>query len=155
MLHEGPPMTTVITPQRRRETVGRGLLIIAALTAAAAATGAAFDLAGVDADLAMLAAWRAFGLATFAGLFALLAWRPRSLPGVFELAIAHKLALTFYALARPDAEDATTVLVADGLLAVALIAAYIAVGGHRWLTASDDREDGRAPAEGDDGLIRT
>lgn len=41
----------------------------------------------------------------FAGIFALLAWRPLSLPGVFELAIAHKLAMTVVAVSAGCAAD--------------------------------------------------
>ena len=43
-------------------------------------------------------AWRMVGLATFAGLFALLAWRPLAYPGVFDLAIASKAALALRGL---------------------------------------------------------
>jgi hypothetical protein len=38
-------------------------------------------------------AWRMVGLAAFAGLFALLTWRPLAYPGVFEIPIGSKAAL--------------------------------------------------------------
>ena len=43
--------------------------------------------------------WRMYGLAVFAGLFVLLALRPRRYRGVWELAIANKLALTVTGMA--------------------------------------------------------
>ena len=39
----------------------------------------------------MVETWRLLGFGTFAGLFALLAYRPRYYAGVWELAIANKL----------------------------------------------------------------
>lgn len=61
----------------------------------------------------------------FAGIFALLAWRPLSLPGVFELAIAHKLAMTVVAVSAGRAVGATAAAIGDGALTVVLIAAYV------------------------------
>jgi hypothetical protein len=111
--------------------VGRTILGLAAGSALLAAFDATGGLAQAGSDTLMLEAWRTLGLAVFAGLFALLAWRPTAFPGVLELAIAHKAALTAFASASPDALGARTVLVADGLLTIALIAAYLLVGGHR------------------------
>lgn len=61
----------------------------------------------------------------FAGIFALLAWRPLSLPGVFELAIAHKLAMTVVAVSAGSAVGAAAAAIGDGALTVVLIAAYV------------------------------
>lgn len=118
------------TPDRRT-TTGRVLLGLAALAAAGGAVAAIADLSSASLELSMVAAWRGFGLAVFAGLFALLAWRPTGYPGVLELAIAHKLALTLFALARSEALDAGEVAVADGVLTVVLVIAYVLVGAHR------------------------
>ena len=46
----------------------------------------------------MVETWRAYGLVVFAGLFALLAWNPLGHRGLWELVIAHKVALTVTAL---------------------------------------------------------
>lgn len=121
-------MTTVETPPRQREAVARVLLGLAAATAGLASMDAIGSLSSSSPDQAMVLAWRAFGLPVFAGIFGLLAWRPRAYPGVFELAIAHKLAMTGYALVNLDALDADVVLLADGILAAVLIAAYFLVG---------------------------
>ena len=48
-------------------------------------------------ELKVLEAWRAYGLVVFAGLFILLALRPRAMRGVWELAIFDKAALTLTA----------------------------------------------------------
>lgn len=82
-------------------------------------------------------AWRMVGLATFAGLFALLAWRPLSYPGMFEIAIASKAALAILGLTViSSADDASDFVVFDGTLAVILAAAYLlAHGWTAWRSA--------------------
>jgi hypothetical protein len=70
------------------------------------------------------------GLATFAGLFALLTWRPLAYPGVFEIAIASKAALVTLGLTMlASADDASEFVVFDGVLAAALVAAYLLADG--------------------------
>ena len=65
----------------------------------------------------------------FAGLFVLLALRPRAMPGVWELAIFDKAALTLTAMtwlsAEPPVADAAVVVTVDGALTVLLVAAYL------------------------------
>jgi hypothetical protein len=129
-------------PSDRRTTAGRTLLAVAALAAAGGAVTAIADLSGTSLELSMVAAWRGFGLAVFAGLFALLAWRPTGYPGILEFAIAHKLALTLFALGRSEALDAGEVAIADGVLTVVLVIAYVLVDARRaW------RQPGQADAE--------
>ena len=67
-----------------------------------------------------------YGFLVFAGLFLLLAFRPRRSPGVWELVIFHKtaVAVTAGAFVGGGARDAATVAAADGVLAVVLITAY-------------------------------
>jgi hypothetical protein len=75
-------------------------------------------------------AWRMVGLATFAGLFALLAWRPLAYPGVFEIAIVSKAALAVLGLTLLASDDHGSEYVAfDGILTVVLIAAYLLADG--------------------------
>ena len=75
-------------------------------------------------------AWRMVGLATFAGLFALLAWRPLAYPGVFELAIASKAALAILGLTIvASADHASEFVVFDGILTALLVAAYLLADG--------------------------
>ena len=71
-----------------------------------------------------------FGFAAFAGLFALLAWRPRGYPGVFEIVIANKAALAILGITvLASADGASEFVVFDGGLSIALVAAYVLVDG--------------------------
>jgi hypothetical protein len=87
-------------------------------------------VADAGPEASMVETWRLAGLATFAGLFALLAYRPRHYPGVWELVILNKLILTLAALASaPGTRNAGEVAVADGALSVALVVAYLLCRG--------------------------
>jgi hypothetical protein len=116
-----------VAPWRRR--LASGLLAVAAISVLGSAAGGIAHLATADPGLKVLEAWRAYGLVVFAGLFTLLALRPRGMPGVWELAIFHKAALTLTALAwhsaEPPVADAATVVTVDGALTVLLVAAYL------------------------------
>jgi hypothetical protein len=115
----------------RRRAVGRVLLLVAGAAALLSAAGALSALPSVESEFALLDAWRTYGLAVFAGLFVLLARDPLGYPGVLELAIMHKAALTASALVWPDAPKAELILGVDGMLTVVLVVAYILLGGHR------------------------
>jgi hypothetical protein len=82
-------------------------------------------------------AWRMVGLATFAGLFALLTWRPLGYPGMFEIAIGSKAALAILGLTiLASADHASEFVVFDGALAVWLVAAYLLADGRTaWRSA--------------------
>jgi hypothetical protein len=92
-------------PTHGRETVGRVLLGISALVAGVTALPAA---TGADDATLIVVSWRALGFFVFFGILALLARRPRNLPGVFELAIAHKVAMTVVALSAARPQRPTT-----------------------------------------------
>lgn len=125
-------MDASLRRRRRRVVIGRGLLATAAVAATVASAAELAGLSAVEPDVAMLAGWRALGLGVFAGAFALLAWRPMGYPGLLELAVGHKLALTVYALAKlGTSTDAPTVAVADGLLTLGLVTAYVLLRAHR------------------------
>ena len=122
--YESP--TSTRPPGAPHATAGRTLLAIAALTGALAALISFSAVAEAGAETRMVEIWRQVGLATFAGLFALLAYRPQQYAGVWELVILNNLILTVAALSYGSgAENAGTVAVADGILAIALIAAYV------------------------------
>jgi hypothetical protein len=116
-----------VAPWRRR--LASGLLAVAAISALGSAAGGITDLATADPELKVLEAWGAYGLVVFAGLFVLLALRPRAMPGVWELAIFDKAALTLTAMtwlsAEPPVADAAVVVTVDGALTVLLVAAYL------------------------------
>ena len=60
--------------------------------------------------------WLSYGYLVFAGLFVLLALWSRRYPGVWELAILHKVAVTISAPTLiAGAEGTISIMVADGL----------------------------------------
>lgn len=130
----------------RRGVAGRSLLIIAALTAAFASGMGIAQLSTAGSEHVVVDAWRAFGLAVFAGLFALVAWRPTSYPGLMELAFAHKVGMALIGWSQlGEARDSWMALIVDGLLALALLVAYVLLGCHRaWRRPATPKS---APAE--------
>jgi hypothetical protein len=112
--------------QRMRDRIARVLLVLSALGAVLAVTGAADAVADAGPATRMVETWRLLGFGVFAGLFVLLAYRPRLYAGVWELAILDKLALALVALAYGTATvGAQTALIADGAITIMLLAAYI------------------------------
>jgi hypothetical protein len=117
---------------RVRDGVGRVLLWLAAAGAAAAALGAYGAVADAEPAVTVVETWRAYGFVVFAGLFALLAVRPRGYRGVWALVIFHKVAMTVTALVytRNAAIEGTgTILVWDGTLSVLLVLAFVLCRG--------------------------
>ena len=113
-----------------RTTGARILLGVTSLGAAVSfATGIGQTMDAGQATQAV-EAWRTVGFAAFAGLFVLLAWKPRGYPGVFEIVIANKAALAVLGLTvLASADGASDFVVLDGILTVALVAAYVLVEG--------------------------
>ena len=110
----------------------RVLMGIAALAAAASAVGAIGAVRDADAAIKMIETWRGYGYLVFAGLFALLALRPRRYRGVWELVIFNKIGLTVTAVIFGSAVlDTATVIVWDGGLSVLLLVAYVGCRGWR------------------------
>ncbi|MGW4292089.1 hypothetical protein ACWEH1_03405 [Micromonospora chersina] len=115
-----------------RDRIGRSLLWLAAIGAVAAALGAYGAVADAEPAVKVVETWRAYGFVVFAGLFALLAVRPRGHRAVWALVIFHKVAMTMTALAysRDAAIEGTgTVLVFDGALSVLLVLALVLCRG--------------------------
>lgn len=120
-----------------RSRTGRLLMIVAALAAAVTAISSIAALSSTTVETRLLEAWRAYGLVVFAGLFVLLGLRPHAYRGVWELVVFHKTALTGTALvfaARGGATGTGTVVLADGVLTVLLLASYVLCRG--WRSAS-------------------
>lgn len=114
-----PPVTD------RRVLVGSVLLALSAVGALVAGIGAVGTVTDAGDATLIVEAWRMAGFFVFAGIFGLLAYRPRSLPGVFELAIGHKLVLTLVAATASTADGAGEAVLADGVLSVLLLVAYV------------------------------
>ncbi|MFI7429596.1 hypothetical protein ACIBPB_21605 [Micromonospora sp. NPDC049836] len=117
---------------RVRDRAGRVLLWLSAVGAVGAAAGAYGAVADAEPAVTVVETWRAYGFVVFAGLFALLAVRPRGYRGVWPLVIFHKVAMTVTALvyARNAAIEGTgTILVWDGTLSVLLVLAFVLCRG--------------------------
>jgi hypothetical protein len=109
-----------------RDRIAQALLILAAVGAVVAVVGAAGAVADAGPATRMVETWRMLGFGVFAGVFLLLAYRPRLYAGIWELAILNKLALTLTALSfGAGTEGAGTALFADGVVTLILLAAYV------------------------------
>lgn len=114
------------------DRIARVLLVVASVGALASALLSAGDVAGADGGTKMALTWQAYGFVVFAGLFALLAHRPRGYRGVWELVIFHKVALTVTAAAyaaHGGVQGTGAVLLGDGIVSALLIAAYVLARG--------------------------
>lgn len=114
-----------------RDRTSSVLLILAALGAAVSFVGAISAVSDAGTATRVVETWRLAGFFVFTGLFLLLAWRPRLYAGVWELAIIDKAALAITGLVLGGSyAGAGTVAVADGALAIVLIAAYALSKGY-------------------------
>jgi len=112
-----------------RVRIGQALMALAAVSAFVAALSDVATVVNAPASTTVVETWRLCGFALFTGLFALLAARPSGYRGLWELAIANKLALTAAAVgfaAHGHITGTSQVLLWDGSLTVLLIVAYIA-----------------------------
>jgi hypothetical protein len=113
-----------------QDSLGRGLLILSALSAVGAfGVGVSATVSAVPERL-WVGTWRTLGFLVFAGLFAVLAWRPRLSAGVWELVILNKGALAMLGFVYGSAETLAAAPI-DGALAAVLIAAYLCTRGWR------------------------
>jgi hypothetical protein len=117
---------------RIRDRVAQVLLVVAALGAVFAVVGATEAVANATTATRMVETWRLLGFGVFAGMFLLLAYRPRVYAGIWELAILNKLGLTVAAFAYgTEVDGARTALVADSAITLLLLAAYVLTRGWR------------------------
>jgi len=117
---------------RVRDRAAQILLVLAAVGAVFAVIGAIDAVADATPATRMVETWRMLGFAAFAGMFLLLAYRPRLYAGVWELAILNKLGLTLTALTYgAQVDGARTALFADGAITLMLLAAYVLSRGWR------------------------
>ena len=114
-----------------RDRIAMALLLLSAAGALVSFLGSIGAAVTASSETQVVEIWRAYGYLVFAGLFVLLAFWPRRFPGVWELAIFHKVALTISALTIiSGAADAGTIVVADGLVAIFLIVSYVLSRGY-------------------------
>jgi hypothetical protein len=116
-----------------RDWMATILMLVAALGALYALITSIGVAAASGPDTQQVEWWRVFGFLMFTGLFVLLAFWPRRYPGLWELLILDKAALTVVeaVLIKNNAADAVTTAEADGILTVILLAAYLLSRGYR------------------------
>jgi hypothetical protein len=85
-----------------------------------------------DSATQQVEAWRMLGFAFFAGTMSLLAFSPRRYPGLWELLILDKTALTVVEvlLIYNQATNAQSTAIADGILSLLLLTAFICSRGY-------------------------
>jgi len=124
-------------PAGTQDRIATGLMLLSAFAAVYSfVTGISAALAA-DSTTQQVEWWRVLGFAMFAGFFVLLAFWPRRYPGLWELVIVDKAALTVVELLliQNNAANASAAAVADGILTVILIAAYLLSKGYTsWRT---------------------
>ncbi len=119
-------------PPRGADFVGRTLLTLCALSATVAFADGVTRVAAVPAEWVLTEFWRTAAYLVFAGMWALLAARPRSQRGMWELIVLHKVLVTVQALLVLDLPGAGITAWVDGALAAATVTAWVLCRG--WLT---------------------
>ena len=118
-------------PSRRADLVGRGLAALAAAATVVAFLNGILMTLNASDDRVYVEGWRVSSFAIFAGLFALLAIRPRQSAGVWEILLAGKAAVTVFGALLGDVPEARLSAVIDLVLVAVVAAAYILCRG--WL----------------------
>lgn len=127
--------------QKGRNRAAMVLMLLAALGALSAFASSVGTATAAGPETVMAEVWRMYGFLVFAGLFLLLALRPRRYVGVWELVFFHKGALSVTAaLIGGGATGAPTVVVIDGILAAMTVTAYFLAKGYTgWVRFRSDR----------------
>jgi hypothetical protein len=126
-----------------RDRLGRGLMFLASIGAVGAFVSSVPVVRSASPETLWVETWRMFGFLVFAGMFALVALRPRASAGVWELAFFHKLAMAVTALLASNARDAVMAGTVDAVLVVFIGAAYFCTGGWQsWQTSAHQRGSG-------------
>ncbi len=119
------------------DRMGRGLMGLAALSALGAFAGGLGAVQTAGQDTIWVETWRMFGFIVFAGMFTLLAFRPRVSAGVWELAFFHKSAMAFSALVLSGAREAVLAGTIDAVLALVILISYVCTRG--WTAWKDHK----------------
>ena len=120
------------TPSTWRDRVATGLMLLAAVGALFSFVGSISSVATASPATQVVEIWRMYGFVVFTGLYVLLAFWPRRYPGIWELAIVDKAALTITGLVLlgQGVADAQTILIADGIMTVITLVAYVLARGY-------------------------
>ncbi|PRX96692.1 hypothetical protein [Allonocardiopsis opalescens] len=123
------PTAPADAPTRTQDRIGRGINVLNVLaTLVALANGILIVLNAPDETL-VVETWRTLGYVVFAGMWALLVFWPRSLPGVWELVLFHKIVVTILYFSYGDVPDAVQAGFIDLGVSVATVIAYVLCRG--------------------------
>lgn len=109
------------------KNIVRGIMLFCALGALIAFVTGIGPALSVPSDQRIVEMWRGYGFIVFAAIYILLAFKPSQYPGIWEIAILHKLAMTVTALTlvSDNNSDAASVALIDGILTILTITAYL------------------------------
>ncbi len=137
------PSATGISPARDR--IARVLMILLGIASVGAFANAAHDFGSIAPERINVETWRMFAFLVFAGLFTLLGLFPRRMPGLWELVLFQKSAVTIFltVIVPPHAESAqladhaSSIAGVDAILVITTLASYILTRGWRaWSLAT-------------------
>lgn len=124
------PTTTVHdAPSRRWDLVGRSLMGLNSAVTFAVFVNGLFLMAAASDDRMMVEGWRTFGYLVFSAMWAMLAYRPRQVPAIWEMVIFHKAAATVLAFTILDTTEGMQSSITDTSVATLTVFAYIACRG--------------------------
>ncbi|RYJ21836.1 hypothetical protein CU044_6220 [Streptomyces sp. L-9-10] len=122
-------ITVRSAPSRRWDRIGRGLMALNSAVTFAVFINGFFLMADASDDRMMVEGWRTFGYLVFSAMWAMLAYRPRRVPAIWEMVIFHKAAATVLAFTILDTTEGMQSSVTDTTVAALTIFAYIVCRG--------------------------
>lgn len=111
-------------PPKWLDVPGRGLMALASVGAIGAFVSGVSFVTHASAATRWVETWRMFGFLAFAGMFALMALRPRRSPGIWEIAFLHKLAMVISAHFIAETPESVLASRVDLALVAAIAVAY-------------------------------
>ncbi|MFE7565517.1 hypothetical protein ACFU76_00905 [Streptomyces sp. NPDC057539] len=122
-------VTVHSAPSRRWDLIGRGLMGLNSAVTFAVFINGFFLMAEASDDRMMVEGWRTFGYLVFSAMWAMLAYRPRHVPAIWEMVIFHKVAATVLAFTILDTTEGAQSSITDTTVAALTIFAYIVCRG--------------------------
>ncbi|MFD4637457.1 hypothetical protein ACFWN2_09105 [Lentzea sp. NPDC058436] len=124
---------------RRWDHIGRGVMAFNSVLTFAVFVNGFFLMAAANDDRLMVEGWRTFGYFVFSAMWALLAFRPRQVPGIWELVLFHKVAASVLAFSIIDTVEGAQSSISDPWVALSTAFAYVACRG--WLSWGSLKRD--------------
>ena len=140
MLVETVTHPIVEIPSPRADRIGRGLMWVNFAATIFAFADGINRMSNASDDRLWVEGWRTFAYLVFAGLFALIALRPRAQRGLWELILGHKTALVVFAVVVGGLPEARLAGLVDFALVLLTATAYVLCRGWRaWRTTAPSR----------------